>query len=286
LALVWFGGFKLFERVMALCIAVMFITVISTALLAEPEWGAVARGLALPTIPEGGLPWVFGVLGGVGGTLTLLSYGYWIREEGRDGAAGLRACRVDLSVGYTMTALFGVAMIMIGSRVDIEGRGASVAPLLAGQLGNILGPVGSGIFLVGFWGAVFSSLLGVWQSVPYLFADFVSLRRGDSDSQRAALDLTQTPAYRGYLLAIAVIPLPLLWVSVKKIQLSYAVLGSLFMPLLALTLLLMNNRRSWVGEDFRNSWLSNAALVVILILFGYLGFIGAVENLSKLLLRT
>ncbi len=286
LALVWFGGFKLFERVMALCIAVMFVTVISTALVAEPEWGAVARGLALPTIPEGGLPWVLGVLGGVGGTLTLLSYGYWIREEGRDGAAGLRACRVDLSVGYTMTALFGVAMIMIGSGIEIEGRGASVAPLLAGQLGSILGPVGSGIFLVGFWGAVFSSLLGVWQSVPYLFADFVSLRRGDSDSQRAALDLTQTPAYRGYLLAIAVIPLPLLWVSVKKIQLSYAVLGSLFMPLLALTLLLMNNRRSWVGEDFRNSWLSNAALVVILILFGYLGFIGAVENLSKLLLRT
>jgi hypothetical protein len=32
------------------------------------------------------------------------------------------------------------------------------------------------VFLLGFWGAVFSSVLGVWQSAPYLFADFVALR--------------------------------------------------------------------------------------------------------------
>ena len=62
---------------------------------------------------------VLGVLGGVGGTVTLLSYGYWIREERRSGAAGLKACRIDLGLGYVMTALFGVAMIVIGSRLEL-----------------------------------------------------------------------------------------------------------------------------------------------------------------------
>ena len=33
------------------------------------------------------------------------------------------------------------------------------------------------IFLIGFWGAVFSSLLGVWQSIPYLFVDFILIRQ-------------------------------------------------------------------------------------------------------------
>lgn len=282
LVLVWFGGFRVFERVMGVCIAVMFVTVVTTALSTGVAWGEVGRGLVVPSIPRGGLGWVLGVLGGVGGTLTLLSYGYWIREEGRNGSAGLKASRIDLSVGYGMTAVFGVAMIIIGSGVDIQGRGADVAPLLAQQLGAILGPLGSGIFLIGFWGAVFSSLLGVWQSVPYLFADFVSLFRDDSDSSRVGVDWTRTRAYRIYLVAIAVAPIPLLWLSVQRVQLAYAVLGSLFMPLLAFTLLLMNNRRSWVGEAFRNRWLSNTVLTLTLVLFGYLGLSGALENLSKM----
>jgi len=283
LVLVWVGGFRLFERLMAVCISLMFVTVITTALLRGTAWGALGRGVFMPTIPTGGLGWVLGVLGGVGGTLTLLSYGYWIREEERSGSKGLRVCRVDLSVGYGLTGLFGVAMIVIGSGVDIDGRGAGAALVLARELGSILGPVGRGVFLLGFWGAVFSSLLGVWQSVPYLFADFVSLSRGDSAAERRDLELSKTLAYKGYLIALSVAPLPLLWFSVQRVQLAYAVFGSLFMPLLAATLLFMNNRKRWVGEAYRNRWLSNAVLVATLILFGYLGGTGALENLGRLL---
>ena len=51
-------------------------------------------------------------------------------------------------------------------------------------------------------------------------------------------------------MAIALVPLALLWVSVERIQVAYAVMGALFMPLLALTLLIMNNRVRWVGRSF------------------------------------
>jgi hypothetical protein len=63
--------------------------------------------------------------------------------------------------------------------------------------------------------------------------------------------------------------LPLLWLSLERAQLSYAVLASLFMPLLALTLLLLNTRRGWVGSGFANGWMPNLALLVTLLLFGY-----------------
>ena len=52
----------------------------------------------------------------------------------------------------------------------------------------------------GFWGAVFSSLLGVWQAVPYVFADFVRLHRRDA-AVRRSVDVRGWP-YRGFLLAI------------------------------------------------------------------------------------
>ena len=121
LVLVWWGGYKVFEKMMAACIAVMFVGVLLTAVLIGPDWGAVLRGVLIPTIPPGSTLWILGVLGGVGGTVTLLAYGYFLREIGRKGESGLKVSRIDLGVAYGLTALFGMAMIIIGSRITIEG---------------------------------------------------------------------------------------------------------------------------------------------------------------------
>ena len=271
LGLVWFGGFRLFEKVMSVCIGVMFVAVMVTAILIRPDYSAVGRSLVSPSIPEGGWPWVLGVLGGVGGSVTLLSYGYWIREKHRRGRAGVGLCRIDLAVGYLMTALFGVAMVVIGSRLPL-GAGDAVAIDLAGQLGAQLGPIGRWVFLAGFWGAVFSSLLGVWQSIPYLFADFVLIARRVPPHQRAKIDYSKTRAYRGYLVALALVSLLLLNVRLERVQLYYAVMAALFMPLLALTLLIMNNRTGWVGPKFRSPVWINLILAATLGFFAYAGF--------------
>jgi hypothetical protein len=130
-----------------------------------------------------------------------------------------------------------------------------------------LGPAGRWIFLVGFWAAVFSSLLGVWQSAPYLFADLVASDGSTAGRQEGV----ERPAYRGFLLFIATAPLVLLWTTLERAQLLYAVFGALFMPLLALTLLVMNNRTAWVGREFRTGWVTNLALCVTLALFAWIG---------------
>src|SRR5690606_30793399 len=165
LALVARGGFALFERVMRVCIGVMFVTVVVTAVLLWPGTGAVVEGLVVPRVPEDGaaLTWVFALIGGVGGTLTVLCYGYWLREEGVDRPEHLAACRLDLALAYAMTAVFGVAMVIVGSHVRIEGEGTQLLVVLAARLGEELGPVGKWLFLAGTLGTVFSSLLGVWQ---------------------------------------------------------------------------------------------------------------------------
>jgi len=286
-----FGGYRLFEGIMSSLVGLMFVTVIVTALLTRPDPGEVLHGFLVPSLPENGLGWVLGVIGGVGGTLTLLSYGYWIREEGRAGRSGLRLCRIDLALGYLVTALFGVSMIVIGSRVEIEKNPALVLEL-AGHLESLVGPGGRWIFLLGFWGAVFSSLLGVWQSVPYLFADISSLWGKQASCPAASppgpsipgrrLPLHETRAYRRYLLGLTLVPLPLLWVSIQRAQLVYAVVGSLFMPLLALSLLFMNNRTEWVGDRFRNGRITNAVLVITLGFFLYVAVRQIADKLGSL----
>jgi len=280
LALVWFGGFKLFERAMALCIGLMFVTVLLTAIFCRPDWSAAFAGLFVPSIPAAGGHHLLAVVGGVGGTVTLLSYGYWISEVGREGRSGLRASRLDLAAGYTLTAFFGLAMIVVGSKITLdEGSGAAdLAERLAEQLELTLGPAGRWIFLLGFWGAVFTSLLGVWQGAPYLFADWRSLARGEDAATRRQIDLDQTTDYRLWLLAIALVPLVSLGLSVKVVQYAYAVLGGFFMPFVAGTLLVMNNRTDWIGRDFKNGWLVNLLLALTLVFFAYVGGLELVEQ--------
>ena len=51
----------------------------------------------------------------------------------------------------------------------------------------------------------------------------------------------------------------------------YAVAGAFFMPLLALLLLLMNNRHAWLG-DLKNGWLTNLVLLSSVLVFGLLTY--------------
>ncbi len=302
LILVWVGRFNLFQRLMAYLIASMVITVFLSVILIRPDWISVLKGLFWPAFPRAGSNWLLAVMGGVGGTVTIICYGYWAKERSRQGQKGLKECRFDLSLGYALTAFFGIAMVIIGSKITVKGRGDVIALQLAEKLGEVLGPGGKGLFIAGFWSAVFSSLLGVWQGVPYIFADFLRLKRRIRlirlNGQREAFDckesllekewsgqffqeekfpldqnLTKSLAYRIFLIGLSILPLASLLFTVQKIQLIYALLGALFMPFLALTLLILNNRKDLMPRPFRNGWVTNFFLIINLLFFSYAGWL-------------
>lgn len=277
LALIWFGGYGMLKRILAVCVGGMFATIVLTAFLLAPDWSAVGHGL-IPSFPASGSRWVVGLIGAIGGTMALISYGYWVREEGRTGAEGLRACRFDLLLSYSVIGVFGMAVVIIGSRVRVRGEGTELALLLAGQLEHSLGPAGFWVFLAGFWAAVFSALLGVWQSLPYLYADFVRLRR----PVRVPVEgLERSRAYRLFLIGLATVPLFLVRWPVRQLQLAFGLTGALLLPLIAVTLLVMNNRNEWVGERFRASGVVNAVLVAALAFFAYAGWNEARQLLAR-----
>ncbi|HET6652068.1 MAG TPA: Nramp family divalent metal transporter [Nocardioides sp.] len=262
LALVWSGRYGLFEKVLSLMVLLMFVSMVGAALLTLPNLADVAAGL-VPVVPEGGLLYTLSLAGGVGGTITLAAYGYWLREKGWDTPRFMRVMRIDNSVAYAVTGLFVVATLIVGAELLYSAQ-IAVATGDEGMLdlSNVLedryGSAAGTVFLVGFWAAAMSSLVGVWNGVSLMFADFVGHVRGhdaDHPDSRAG-----GKYYKAYILWLTLPPIALIFMGEPVfLILAYGVLGALFMPFLAITLLwLLNTDRT--PEEWRNKLHSNIAL--------------------------
>jgi Mn2+/Fe2+ NRAMP family transporter len=261
---------------MRILIGAMFFSIVACAAMTFSEPSVFFQGLLLPRIPPGGAAYLLSLIGGIGGSVTLLSYNYWLREENMTGPEHVGFVRKDLGLAYSFTALFGISIMTIAGRA-FHARGipltdAEAVPRMADMLGSTVGPAGFYVYSIGFWAAVFASLLAVWQSVPYLYADFYALWKIVTPAERAKLTRVESTPYRIALAFISVAPLPFAFTGRPiVIIVGFTIVGSMFLPFLAGTLLWLDRRAPWTGSVPRNSHLTNALLVLILVLFVAIG---------------
>ncbi|WP_148574889.1 Nramp family divalent metal transporter [Nocardioides caldifontis] len=277
LALVWLGTYRTFEKVIAAFVGVMFVCVVGAAVLTLPNLGDVVLGLR-PIFPDDSIINVLAIAGGVGGTITLAAYGYWLREKGWHTPAFMRVMRLDNGVAYAMTGIFVVAMLVVGAELYYSaGIAAETGDQALVQLSDVLedryGEVFGKIFLVGFFASSFSSLIGVWSGVSLMFADYVGNLRGLPSGHPDTR--TGGRFFKAYMLWLTFPPMLLLLLDQPVgLILAYGTLGALFMPFLAITLLVLLNRRregalphTEVPERWRNGWLSNTFMALCAVLF-------------------
>lgn len=264
------GRYGLFERVMEGFIVLMFISIVGAAILTLPNLGELAVGL-VPRVPEGSLLYLLGVMGGVGATITLASYTYWVRERGWRDSSWIPTMRVDTTVGYVMTAIFMVSMLIVGAQFlfgtgrEISGEEGLVA--LADPMQERFGVVARWLFLVGFFSATFTSVLGGWNGFAYLFGDLVRTFRGVPDAEAERYLSEKGWYFRGFLVFMAFPPMLLLFFGEPVLLvIIYAALGALFMPFLATTLLLLLNSQR-VARQYRNGIVANAVMVGAVLVF-------------------
>lgn len=278
LVFVWFNRYAVFEKVMTVLVGVMFVVVVYVAIRVAPDMGAAFAGL-LPVLPDGSLVYTLGLIGGVGGTITMAAYGYWVNAKGWSGPSWMKVMRIDNRVAYVTTGIFVVAMLIVGAELL---HSSQIALTKGDQglvdLGKVLddrfGTATAKLFLVGFFAASFSSLIGVWHGVSLMFADFVQRFRAGraAPGEEKAGDGTvggqeRSMPFRAYLLWLTFPPMTLLWLDEPfGLVIGYGVLGAFFMPFLALTLLrLLNSDRT--PREWRNGWLSNGMLGAAGLLF-------------------
>ncbi|WP_343233500.1 Nramp family divalent metal transporter [Streptomonospora sp. PA3] len=264
LGFVWFNRYPALERAMTVLIGVLFVTVVGLAIYLLPDLGEMATGL-VPTAPPDSLFYTLGLIGGVGGTITMACYGFWVNAKGWRDSRWIRMMRLDNRVAYITTGVFVVAMLIVGAELlhtaQIALAEGDEGLLMLGEvLRDRFGTFVSVVFLIGFFAAAYSSLLGVWHGVSLMFADFVGNIRGLTE--RPVEEREASWEFRGYLLWLTFPPMLLLLLG-KPITLiiAYGVLGSAFMPFLAFTLMwLLNTGRT--PREWRNGIVSNVGLTI------------------------
>jgi Mn2+/Fe2+ NRAMP family transporter len=278
------GGLAGFTKWMKALIVVMFFTIVICALSTFPEPRSVFRGI-VPTMPKGTAPYVLSLIGGIGGSVTLLAYNYVPMPK--EQTAKLSRMRLDIIVAYTFTALFGVSIALIATRVfymtSTPITDADAVSKMAALLGSVIGSAGFYTYLAGFWAAVTASLLAVWQTIPLLAAEcYALLRRTSSEEHLHIVSPRSAPSafgvglltLSGALFAFAPRPLTII--------VAYTIVGSLFVPFVAAVLLHLNTRVAWSAAAIRNSSIVNVLLALVLLLFLLIAGRELLEQLAAL----
>ena len=239
--MVWFGRYERFLSVIKWFVGLKFGAVIGSVLLivlwSGADWSHFGAKSAFTT------SYTLSLIGGVGGTVTLLSYAYWMREAGWSGPRRISSARTDLTLSFCS----GVHLLLLDDlprhadqldRTDPRGGAASVSVAgrshwrgdrsdrTRGVPARVLGR-------------------GVLVGARRLSRRAVSLRRLDPPVAAANADGTaRRTAYRawaGYLTLAAISALVIrrpVW-----LVFAYTVVGSLFFPFVISTLLWLNNSR-------------------------------------------
>ena len=155
--------------------------------------------------------------------------------------------RADAAVGYILTGLFMISMLVIGAEflfgtgTSIEDEAGLVA--LADPIQDRFGLAVRWVFLIGFWAVATGAMIGAWNGAAYLFADSVRTFRDVPDGRPRNTSPKERLVPGDALLDH--LPPMILYAFGEPVALViiYASLGALFLPFLAITLMLLLNSR-------------------------------------------
>jgi len=259
ISLLFFKSFyKILEKVMMLMVGIMLISFLFTLILAPPAWDEVLSGLN-PSIPQGSFILVIALVASSFSIAGAFYQSYLVQEKGWKKEESKDALRES----YTGIVILGLisSMIMISAATILYPKGVTVTS--AGDIGMALEPVYGKfsfmVFMVGLFGASFSSLLGNASIGGTLLSDSLSLGRNlNSTPVKLLISLI---IIIGASIALIFGRLPLELIVFAQGITIFAV------PFIGLGLFLIGNDTTIMGALKNNAFTKVVGIVGLLVLF-------------------
>ncbi len=258
-ALLWSGRFKLVERILAACVAIMGIVFLVTAVFVAPHIGALLSGAFVPRLPSGSEFTAIALIGTTIVPYNLFLHAAAVREHWSDPSA-LPAARLDLVLAIGLGGIASCAIVVTASAV-LDGAPVTSASDMAQQLAPLLGRWASIAFALGYAAAGITSAITAPLAVAYTVLDTMGRGR-DVRSPIARTSWVGCMVVGAFVALLGLRPVPL-------IVFAQAING-LVLPLIAVVLLVAMNDRRRLGV-YVNGWKANLAGGLVALLCVALG---------------
>ena len=264
LGLYWVGRHGFFLKVLASLVGVMGLAFFFTAALVLPEADELAAGL-VPSIPSSGNPrlLIAGMVGTTMASVVLFTRSVLVKEEGWS-ARDLPMVNRDSA--FSMTLLFFInAAIMACAAGTLHRQGLEIEAAIdmVRTLEPLAGGLATGAFVLGIIAAGLSSLFPNYLLGPWITADFLGLPRNMGGA-----------AFRAMVVGAALFGLvvPVLGGRPVQIMIASQAVSPVAMPLLALFVLLLLNKKEVCGPT-PPSLALNVGLGVTVLFSFYMCFV-------------
>lgn len=263
IGLLFFRSFyRILEKVMMLMVALMLVSFVFTVILAKPNLANLVQGL-IPSVPQGSLLLVIAMVASSFSVAGAFYQAYLVQAKGWKRSEMKLATNEGLSGILVLGVISGMILISAASILYPQG----IQVVAAGDMGKSLEPLygnfATAIFMLGLFGASFSSLVGNATIGGTLFADAMSLGRDLNSFSVKALITAVIVIGAGVALIFGKLPLELI-IFAQGITI-FAV------PFIGFGILLIANDSEIMGKDTnkkRHNIPGVIGLLVLLVLAG------------------
>jgi Mn2+/Fe2+ NRAMP family transporter len=255
------GGFRRVEHVL-LGLATLFATYVIAGLLADPDWGAAATGLVVPSLPAGRDALV-AVTATVGTTLAPwgLAFIQSYAVDKRLSVGQLRLERIDAVTGGVMTGVIAFFVVVAcAATLNADGLSIDTASDAALALEPFAGQLASLLFGAGLLGAALLAASILPLATAYSVSEFLGFEAALDDPVREA------PVFYGTFGAVMVIAAAVVMLPgaplIPILYLTQALNAILLLPLLVFMYRIARDRQL-MGELANSRALSAAQLTML-----------------------
>lgn len=262
------GTYKLIEKVLITMVSIMGFVFIISALVLSPDYILVFKGLFVPTIPQGSLLMVTGLIGTTVVPYNIFLHASFVKNKWDD-PEQLKTCRTDTFYSIMIGGIITMSLLIASSVVNQQSV-SSISNIsdMSQQLRPLLGNWATIFMSIGFLAAGLSSAITAPLAAAFASAEIF----GWSSSMKSAKFRTVWLV----ILSIGVI-FSLLGFKPTGVILFAQVANGLLLPIIASFLLWIMNDKNLLG-GYVNSPKANifgGLIILITIVLGLKGIITA-----------
>ena len=271
IALLFFKSFyQILEKVMIIMVGIMLLSFLITLIVTRPNILKVLEGL-VPVVPDGSLIMVIAMVASSFSIAGAFYQSYLVQEKGWKKGQVHQVVRESFVGIIILGTISGMILISAGTVLFPQGIEVNTATDMGKALEPVYGSWANYLFMLGLFGASFSSLIGNATIGGTLFSDALSLGR-NLNSRSVKISISSIMII-GAAVAIVFGRLPLELIIFAQGVTIFLV------PFIGLGIFLIANDRELMGPLANSKWNNVLGVIGLIVLFGL-----AIGNFIKIFL--